>query len=159
MGKCTDFSSKVGRHDPEKPIAEKTVGAGFIPPLFRFSNHFRETKRGRHECLPYGVFWGAVILFWRTIIPNIKTLIQPTTNPTKNVSELRHIVSWFYPIPMLKYMIKKQTSHNKNIYFFVIGAYIMRTAKKVWNYAVIAWLALIASVNYELFVFPNQFAP
>ena len=35
----------------------------------------------------------------------------------------------------------------------------MRTAKKVWTYLVIAAVALVASVNYELFVFPNQFAP
>ncbi len=35
----------------------------------------------------------------------------------------------------------------------------MRTAKKVWTYFVIAAVALIAAVNYELFVFPNQFAP
>ena len=35
----------------------------------------------------------------------------------------------------------------------------MRTAKKVWTYFVIAFVALLASVNYELFVFPNQFAP
>ena len=35
----------------------------------------------------------------------------------------------------------------------------MRTAKKVWTYMVIAAVALVASVNYELFVFPNQFAP
>ena len=35
----------------------------------------------------------------------------------------------------------------------------MRTAKKVWTYLVIAAVALIAAVNYELFVFPNQFAP
>ena len=35
----------------------------------------------------------------------------------------------------------------------------MRTAKKIWTYLVIAAVALIASVNYELFVFPNQFAP
>ena len=35
----------------------------------------------------------------------------------------------------------------------------MRTAKKVWTYFVIAFVALVASVNYELFVFPNQFAP
>ena len=36
---------------------------------------------------------------------------------------------------------------------------VMRTAKKVWTYFVIAAVALAASVNYELFVFPNQFAP
>ena len=35
----------------------------------------------------------------------------------------------------------------------------MPTAKKAWTYLVIALLALAASVNYELFVFPNQFAP
>ena len=35
----------------------------------------------------------------------------------------------------------------------------MGTAKKVWTYFVIAGLALAASLNYELFVFPNQFAP
>ena len=35
----------------------------------------------------------------------------------------------------------------------------MRTVKKVWTYFVIAFVALAAAVNYELFVFPNQFAP
>ena len=35
----------------------------------------------------------------------------------------------------------------------------MRDLKKVWTYLVIIGVALIASVNYELFVFPNQFAP
>ena len=35
----------------------------------------------------------------------------------------------------------------------------MPNAKKVWTYMVIAAVALVASVNYELFVFPNQFAP
>ena len=35
----------------------------------------------------------------------------------------------------------------------------MRTAKKIWTYLVIAFVALAASLNYELFVFPNQFAP
>lgn len=35
----------------------------------------------------------------------------------------------------------------------------MHTAKKVWTYLVIIAVALVASVNYELFVFPNQFAP
>ena len=35
----------------------------------------------------------------------------------------------------------------------------MPTAKKAWTYLVIALLALGASLNYELFVFPNQFAP
>lgn len=35
----------------------------------------------------------------------------------------------------------------------------MHTLKKAWTYLVIAAVALVASVNYELFVFPNQFAP
>ena len=35
----------------------------------------------------------------------------------------------------------------------------MHTVKKVWTYLVIALVALVAAVNYELFVFPNQFAP
>ena len=35
----------------------------------------------------------------------------------------------------------------------------MQTLKKAWTYLVIAAVALMASVNYELFVFPNQFAP
>ena len=35
----------------------------------------------------------------------------------------------------------------------------MYTTKKVWTYLVIALVAFVAAVNYELFVFPNQFAP
>ena len=35
----------------------------------------------------------------------------------------------------------------------------MPTVKKIWTYLVIVFLALGASVNYEVFVFPNQFAP
>jgi len=35
----------------------------------------------------------------------------------------------------------------------------MPTVKKAWTYLVIALVALGASLNYELFVFPNQFAP
>lgn len=35
----------------------------------------------------------------------------------------------------------------------------MHTAKKIWTYLVIAFVALVGAVNYELFVFPNQFAP
>lgn len=35
----------------------------------------------------------------------------------------------------------------------------MNTIKKVWTYFVIAAIAFAAAVNYELFVFPNQFAP
>ena len=31
--------------------------------------------------------------------------------------------------------------------------------KKIWTYAVIALVALIGALNYELFVLPNQFAP
>ena len=35
----------------------------------------------------------------------------------------------------------------------------MHTAKKIWTYLVIAFVALVGAVNYGLFVFPNQFAP
>ena len=35
----------------------------------------------------------------------------------------------------------------------------MPTVKKAWTYLVIVFLALGASLNYEIFVFPNQFAP
>lgn len=35
----------------------------------------------------------------------------------------------------------------------------MNTAKKVLTYLVIAFVALIGALSYELFVFPNQFAP
>ena len=35
----------------------------------------------------------------------------------------------------------------------------MPTVKKAWTYLVIVFLALGASLNYELFIFPNQFAP
>ena len=35
----------------------------------------------------------------------------------------------------------------------------MRSLKKIWTYAAIALVALAGAVNYELFVFPNQFAP
>ncbi len=35
----------------------------------------------------------------------------------------------------------------------------MGKMKKAWTYLVIALVALVSAVNYELFVFPNQFAP
>ena len=35
----------------------------------------------------------------------------------------------------------------------------MVAAKKIWTYFVIALIAFVAAVNYELFVFPNSFAP
>ena len=35
----------------------------------------------------------------------------------------------------------------------------MATLKKIWTYLVIVAVALMASVSYELFIFPNQFAP
>lgn len=35
----------------------------------------------------------------------------------------------------------------------------MRTLKKIWTYIAIAMFAMVASLNYELFIFPNQFAP
>lgn len=33
------------------------------------------------------------------------------------------------------------------------------TFKKVWTYFVIAGVACLSAMNYELFIFPNQFAP
>ncbi|MBR5125278.1 MAG: YitT family protein [Oscillospiraceae bacterium] len=35
----------------------------------------------------------------------------------------------------------------------------MATLKKIWTYLVIVGIGLVGAVNYELFVFPNQFAP
>ena len=35
----------------------------------------------------------------------------------------------------------------------------MKTAKKMLTYAVIMGLAVIAALNYEIFIFPNRFAP
>lgn len=35
----------------------------------------------------------------------------------------------------------------------------MGTLKKVWTYLVVAVIGIIGAMNYELFVFPNQFAP
>ena len=35
----------------------------------------------------------------------------------------------------------------------------MTTAKKIWTYCAIAGVAMLAAISYELFVFPNQFAP
>lgn len=35
----------------------------------------------------------------------------------------------------------------------------MKTVKKIWTYLVISLFALVAALSYELFVFPNEFAP
>ena len=35
----------------------------------------------------------------------------------------------------------------------------MRNVKRIWTYFVIAVMAMLAALNYELFVFPNRFAP
>ena len=35
----------------------------------------------------------------------------------------------------------------------------MKVAKKIWTYLTIVLLALLCAVNYQLFVFPNRFAP
>ena len=35
----------------------------------------------------------------------------------------------------------------------------MKTAKKVWTYAVIMGIAVVCALNYEVFIFPNRFAP
>lgn len=39
------------------------------------------------------------------------------------------------------------------------GSKGMRMAKKAWTYGFIVFVALLGAVNYQLFVFPNQFAP
>ena len=35
----------------------------------------------------------------------------------------------------------------------------MANLKKAWTYLVIAGVGILGALNYELFVFPNQFAP
>ena len=35
----------------------------------------------------------------------------------------------------------------------------MRNIKRIWTYFVIAFMAMLAALSYELFVFPNRFAP
>ena len=35
----------------------------------------------------------------------------------------------------------------------------MRNIKRIWTYFVIAFMAMMAALSYELFVFPNRFAP
>lgn len=35
----------------------------------------------------------------------------------------------------------------------------MQTLKKIWTYLFIALVAMLAAANYQLFIFPNQFAP
>lgn len=35
----------------------------------------------------------------------------------------------------------------------------MQTAKKIWTYLFIVGVAMVAAANYQLFIFPNQFAP
>lgn len=60
---------------------------------------------------------------------------------------------------MVKSTIKKQGESRGKTIFSVHRSSDMHTMKKVWTYLVIALVALAAAVNYELFVFPNQFAP
>ena len=43
--------------------------------------------------------------------------------------------------------------------FFALGRTEMTTAKKALTYAVIALIAVVAAFNYQIFVFPNRFAP
>lgn len=58
---------------------------------------------------------------------------------------------------MLKSTIKKQNFIE--IYLLQSIGEKMGTLKKVWTYFVIAGVGIIGALNYELFVFPNQFAP
>lgn len=57
---------------------------------------------------------------------------------------------------MIKFTIKNKA---KKYIILHLRSTDMRNAKKVLTYFVIGALALAASVIYELFVFPNQFAP
>ena len=57
---------------------------------------------------------------------------------------------------MIKFTIKKQV--------IIIDFYFQRETpmgnlKKAWTYLVIACIGIVGALNYELFVFPNQFAP
>ena len=39
------------------------------------------------------------------------------------------------------------------------GVYFMNAVRKIWTYFVIAGVAMLTAISYQLFVFPNQFAP
>ena len=66
---------------------------------------------------------------------------------------------------MLEFMIKEAAGHEypkKGIgkgNAMATEKTTLHAAKKFWTYLVIAGVAMIGAVNYELFVFPNQFAP
>jgi uncharacterized membrane-anchored protein YitT (DUF2179 family) len=40
-----------------------------------------------------------------------------------------------------------------------LGAKFMTTPKKIFTYLVIILIALVSALNYEIFIFPNRFAP
>lgn len=48
---------------------------------------------------------------------------------------------------------------KNTIYHFHDWSNGMARLKKIWTYLVIAGVGMIGAMNYELFVFPNQFAP
>ena len=48
---------------------------------------------------------------------------------------------------------------KNTIYHFRDRSNGMARLKKIWTYLVIAGVGMIGAMNYELFVFPNQFAP
>lgn len=48
---------------------------------------------------------------------------------------------------------------ENTINIFAVRRILMKRFKKVWTYFVIACVGVVAALNYELFVFPNQFAP
>ena len=56
--------------------------------------------------------------------------------------------TWGYPQP-----IDRKFIHIRG------NTFIMRNIKLAWTYLVIAAVAMLAALNYELFVFPNSFAP
>jgi len=62
---------------------------------------------------------------------------------------------------MLKFTIKKVDNAEKYNLWLTgeIGMENAARLKKTWTYLVIAGVGILAALNYELFVFPNQFAP
>ena len=66
---------------------------------------------------------------------------------------------------MIKFTIKKPDMIGKPTCFYIAPrpggsrSITMTAAKKAWTYFAIACVALLGAVSYELFVFPNQFAP
>ena len=57
--------------------------------------------------------------------------------------------------------VVKEEWQNRKIFVkcFINGVVPVKTAKKILTYGVIMLIAVVCALNYELFVFPNRFAP